>query len=212
MRTRTKHIAGLAAIGVLVGGGIAGAFAVTGGQDDAAGSLASALSARTGGQVSAADVKGAFTDVLRDRLAADVAAGRITQAQADQMLERAKDMPLPGMGRHGGPGAGMRGGMRAVMTAVEKKVGVTHEQLHQARDEGKTLAQVAQSKGVSRAELIATITSAIRASERGSGLTEAQATQTATRMADGTGPRGGHGRGHGGGHHGPGEHMPPQGP
>ena len=208
MKTRSKRIAGLAAVGVLVGGGLAGAFAATGGQDDPAGDLASALSERTGEQVSAADVKGALTDVLAQRLEEQVAAGRITQAQADQMLERAKDMPLPGMGRHGGPGGEMRGGKREVMAAVEKKLGVTHEQLHEAREQGTTLAQVAQSKGVDRAELINTISSAIRGSERGAGLTAAQAKEMATRMADGTGHRGGRG----GGHHGPGEHMPPQGP
>ncbi len=208
MKTRNKRIAGLAAVGMLVGGGLAGAFAATGGQDDPAGDLAGALSQRTGDQVTAADVKGAFTDVLKQRLQEGVTSGRITQAQADQMLARAADMPLPGMGRHGGPGGEMRGGMRDMMTAVEKKLGVSHEQLHQARKEGRTLAQVAQSKGVDRAELVSTITSAIRASDRGTGLTEAQAKEMATRIADGTGHRGGDGRAHDG----PGEPMPPQGP
>ncbi|MBL6633448.1 MAG: hypothetical protein ISP32_03525 [Thermoleophilia bacterium] len=207
MKTRNKRIAGLAAVGVLVGGGLAGAFAATGGQDDQAGDLASALSKRTGGQVSAADVKGAFTDVLKERLAEGVASGRITQAQADQMLERAKDAPLPGMGGRGGhhgPGKGMD----EVKAAVEKKLGMTHEQMHQAREQGKTLAQVAESKGVSKADLVSTITEAITKSARGSGLTDAQAKEMATRMVDGTGPRGGHGRDG----HGPGGHMPPQGP
>lgn len=207
MRTRTKRIAGLAAAAALLGGGIAGAFAATGGQDDRAADLATALSERTGEQVTAADVKGAFTDVLEDRLADEVAAGRITQAQADAMLERAKTSPLPGMGGregHHGPGRGMG----EVKAAVEKKLGVTHEQMHQAREQGKTLAQVAESKGVSKADLVATITDAIKKSERGSGLTDAQAKEMATHMVDGTGPRGGHGRGG----HGPGGHMPPQGP
>lgn len=207
MRTRTKRIAGLAAAGVLVGGGLAGAFAATSGPDDQAGDLASALSKRTGEQVTAADVKGAFTDVLKERLAEGVASGRITQAQADTMLERAKDAPLPGMGGRGGhhgPGRGMG----EVKAAVEKKLGMTHEQMHEAREQGKTLAQVAQEKGVSKADLVSTITDAIKKSERGSGLTDAQAKEMATHMVDGTGPRGGHGRGG----HGPGGHMPPQGP
>lgn len=207
MKTRNKRIAGLAAVGVLVGGGLAGAFAATGGQDDQAGDLASALSERTGGQVSAADVKGAFTDVLKERLAEGVAGGRITQAQADQMLERAKDAPLPGMGGRGGP-HGPGKGMDEVKAAVEKKLGMTHEQMHQAREQGKTLAQVAESKGVSKADLVSTITEAITKSARGSGLTDAQAKEMATRMVDGTGPRGRHGRDE----HGPGGHMPPQGP
>lgn len=207
MKTRNKRIAGLAAVGVLVGGGLAGAFAATGGKDDQAGDLASALSERTGGQVTAADVRGAFTDVLEERLAEGVAAGRITQEQADRMLERAKDAPLPGMGGregHHGPGRGMD----EVKAAVEKKLGMTHEQIHEAREQGKTLAQMAESKGVGKADLVSTITEAITKSERGSGLTDAQAEEMATQMVDGTGPRGGHGRGA----HGPGGHMPPMGP
>ena len=44
MKTRTKRIAGLAAVGVLAGGGIAGVFAATSGQgNDPAGDLANAI-------------------------------------------------------------------------------------------------------------------------------------------------------------------------
>ncbi|MGB1804173.1 MAG: hypothetical protein ACPHQB_08610, partial [Miltoncostaeaceae bacterium] len=151
MKTRHKRIAGLAAVGMLVGGGLAGAFAATGGQDDPAGDLASALSNRTGDQVSAADVRGAFTDVLEQRLKEDVASGRITQEQADEMLKRAASAPLPGVGRHGGPGGHHGGGMREVGQAVQKLLGVTEEQMHDAREKGTTLAQLAESKGVAKA-------------------------------------------------------------
>lgn len=205
VKTRNKRIAGLAAVGVLVGGGLAGAFAATSGQDDPAGDLASALSKRTGEQVSAADVKGAFTDVLKQRLQEDVKSGRITQAQADDMLKRAANAPLPGMG---GPGHGGHrgGGMHEIGDAVAKKLGMTEQQLHDAREQGKTLAQVAASKGVDKADLVATVTAAIQKSERGSTLTAAQAKQMATDIVDGKGPRGGH---HAGGH---GDRMPPPGP
>jgi len=191
VKTRNKRIAGLAAVGVLVGGGLAGAFAATSGQDDPAGDLASALSKRTGEQVSAADVKGAFTDVLKQRLQEDVKSGRITQAQADDMLKRAANAPLPGMG---GPGHG-GGGMHEIGDAVAKKLGMTEQQLHDAREQGKTLAQVAASKGVDKADLVATVTTAIQKSERGSTLTEAQAKQMATDIVDGKGHRGGPGGG-----------------
>lgn len=206
MKTRNKRIAGLAAVGVLVGGGLAGAFAATSGQDDPAGDLASALSKRTGDQVSAADVKGAFTDVLKQRLREDVQSGRITQAQADDMLKRAANAPLPGMGGPGHHGGHHGRGMHEIGDAVAKKLGMTEQQLHDAREQGKTLAQVAASKGVSKADLVATVTTAIQKSERGSTLTDAQAKQMATDIVDGTGPRGGH---HRGGHD---DHMPPPGP
>lgn len=194
VKTRNKRIAGLAAVGVLVGGGLAGAFAATSGQDDPAGDLASALSKRTGEQVSAADVKAAFTDVLKQRLQEDVKSGRITQAQADDMLKRAANAPLPGMGGPGHHGE-RHGGMHDVGAAVAKKLGMTEAQLHEAREDGKTLAQVAATKGVDRADLIATVTTAVKASERGSGLTDAQLTQMATDIVDGKGHRGGPGGG-----------------
>ena len=187
MKTRNKRIAGLAAVGMLVGGGLAGAFAATGGQDDPAGDLASALSNRTGDQVSAADVRGAFTDVLEQRLKEDVASGRITQEQADEMLKRAASAPLPGVGRHGGPGGHHGGGMREVGQAVQKLLGVTEEQMHDAREKGTTLAQLAESKGVAKADLVATVARAVKASDRGANLSDARATQRATDMVDGKG-------------------------
>ena len=198
MRTRNKRIAGLAAAGLLLGGGLAGAFAATSGQEDRGADLASALSKQTGGQVSAADVRAAFKDVLAQRLKEGVAAGRITQAQADEMLKRAESAPLPGMGR--------RGGMHEVKAAVATKLGMTEAQLRAAREKGTSLAQVAKSKGVSRDALIDTIAKAMKSSERGADLTAAQATKMATAMVDRTGGPGmhrgerGH-RGHGG--HGP---------
>ncbi|MGB1712350.1 MAG: hypothetical protein ACPHP1_07280 [Miltoncostaeaceae bacterium] len=187
MKTRHKRIAGLAAVGMLVGGGLAGAFAPTGGQDDPAGDLASALSNRTGDQVSAADVRGAFTDILEQRLKENVASGRITQEQADEMLKRAASAPLPGVGRHGGPGGHHGGGMREVGQAVQKLLGVTEEQMHDAREKGTTLAQLAESKGVAKADLVATVARAVKASDRGANLSDARATQRATDMVDGKG-------------------------
>ncbi len=215
MKTRNKRIAGLAAVGMIVGGGVAGAFAATQGQDDQAANLAAALSHRTGEQVSAADVKGAFTDVLKERLAKGVASGRITQAQADQMLKRAADAPLPGMGGPGGMGGHHRKGQDAVGAAVAKRLGMTGEQLHQARGQGKTLAQVAESKGVSRADIIRTVTEALSSSPRGASLTDPQRQTVATRIVDGTGgPRGAQHAGPGAGQHrgpGGGQHRGPGG-
>lgn len=198
MKTRNKRIAVLAGVGVLVGGGLAGAFAATSGQGDPAGDFANALSKRTGEQITPAEVKGAFTDVLKQRLQEQVAAGRITQDQADQMLERAKNAPLPGVGGPDGLGRHGRGhhGMDDIEAAVGKKIGMTEAQIDAQEAQGKTLAQIAEAKGMSRDDLIATISATITSSARGQGITDAQATQMANDIADGKkGPRGGH---HGG--------------
>jgi hypothetical protein len=201
MKTRNKRIAVLAGVGVLVGGGLAGAFAATSGQDDPAGDLASALSKRTGEQITAAEVKGAFTDMLKQRLQEKVASGKITQAQADQMLERAKNAPLPGM-HGGGPGHHGRGGERhqAVEQAITKSLGITEDAWHQAREQGKTPADVAKEKGVEVPTLVDAVTAALKKQGPPPGATardDAQLKQMATAIVNGEHP-GGHGRG---GHH-----------
>ena len=50
-----------------------------------------------------------------------------------------------------------------VMDKVAAKLKLTEEQLHTRLESGKTLAQVAQAQGVSRADLIATLTAALKA-------------------------------------------------
>ncbi len=200
MKTRNKRIAGIAAVGLLVGGGIGGAFAATSGQDDPAGDLASALSERTGEQVSAADVKGAFTDVLKERLQQAVASGRITQAQADEMLTRAQNAPLPGMGGPGGHRGGHHGGHhggpggRAVEDAMVKALGITEDAWHTAREAGRTPAQVAKDKGIAVATVVDAVTAALDKQGPPPGapaLDDAQLKQMATDIVNGTGG-GGH--------------------
>ena len=88
--------------------------------------------------------------------------------------------------------------MNAIETAVGKKIGMTEQQIDQAEAQGKTLAQIAESKGMSRDDLVATIAATIKSSDRGANLTDAQATQIAGDIADGKGPRGGHHGGPGG--------------
>ena len=202
MKTRTKRIAGLAAIGVLAGGGIAGAFAATSGQDDPASSFATALSKESGTQISPTQVKAAFKDVMKARLDTDVAAGRITQAQADQMLARAGDgAPMPGMGGPGGDHGGAH--HEAVHAAIAHTLGMTDDELQAARDAGKTPAGIAKAKGVSRADLIASVTAALKKDAPPQGaraLTSSDLAQIAGDIVDG--------KGHGG----PGGHRGPGGP
>lgn len=189
----------LAAGAVAVAGISAGAVAATSGSSDEASDLAAAINERAGTSITAGQVEGAFQDLLKARLDEAVKAGRITQAQADEMLKRAQDAPdLPGAGGPGhgpGPGFGNGGpGMRGeVMDRVAAKLKLSEEQLRDRLESGRTLAQVAKAQGVSRADLIATLTAALKAE----GVPAARADDLARHIADdahdGPGPRGGRG-------------------
>lgn len=178
-----RKIAALAAGAVAVAGISAGAVAATGGSGDEASDLAAAINERAGTSITADQVEGAFQDLLKERLEEAVAAGRITQAQADEMLQRAQDAPgLPGLGfgRHGAPGGPGFGARGEVMEKVAAKLKLTEEQLHTRLHSGKTLAAIAKAQGVSRAELVATITAALKAE----GVPAARAADLAKHIAD----------------------------
>ena len=102
---------------------------------------------------------------------------------ADEMLQRAQDAPgLPGLGfgRHGGPGGPGFGARGEVMEKVAAKLKLTEEQLHTRLHSGRTLAAIAKAQGVSRAELVATITAALKAE----GVPAARAADLAKHIAD----------------------------
>ncbi len=178
----------LVAAGAIATAGIAGgAVAATNGGGDEADDLAAAINARAGTQITAADLEAAYTDVLKERLAEAVTAGRITQAQADEMLARAADAPgLPGSGRPGGPGRGGHGGPHAqVLDEVATRVELTEEQLRTRLRAGTTLTAIAKAQGVTRAQLITTIRAALKAD----GVPAARTAELAAHIADDTGRR-----------------------
>lgn len=188
-----RRIATIAAAGLAAAGIATGAFAATSGSSDDAGDLAGAINKRAGTSITAADVTGAFQDVLTSHLDEAVAAGRITQKQADEMLARAKDAPgIPLFGR-GGPGH--HGPRAALLAPVAKTLGLTEAQLKTKIEAGSTLAAIAKAQGVSRADLIATISAQLKAD----GVPAARIGDLAAHIADDThrghGPdgRGGHG-------------------
>lgn len=191
-----RRIAAIAAATVGAAGLATGAIAANNGSSDDAGDLAAAISKRSGAAVLTADVTGAFQDVLKANLDEAVAAGKITQAQADQMLQRAKD--APGLPRLGGPGRGGPGhhGPRAELLApVAKKLNLTEAQLRTKVKAGSTLTEIAKAQGVSRADLVATIGAALKAD----GVPDARVADLAAHIADDSRPgpgegRGGHGR------------------
>ena len=133
----------------------------------------------------------------KDTIAQAVKDGKLTQAQADGLNQRIDAMakngqygfgglggpgfgfgPRGGMGMRGGPGMGALGGvMQQVVTAVANKLGITTSVL-MTDLKTQTLAQIAQSKNVSVADLktviINTVKPTLDAAVKAGKLTQAQ--------------------------------------
>ena len=134
--------------------------------------------------------------------------GTITQAQEDAVLA-ALQAARP---EHGGPGHGGRGGPGfGNLDAAAKALGLTADDLRTALQGGKSLADVAKSKGIDPAKVVDALVAELKAhldSEVASGEhTQAEADQmlaaAKTRIQDfvnGTAPAGGPGFGGPGGH------------
>jgi hypothetical protein len=160
-----------------------------------------------------AEVRAAVVAVQKERIAADVQAGRLTQQQADQLNQRIDQTgglglfgggPKGGPGHHGGRGMGTRGGFGGPL-AVAQFLGMQPQELGQALASGKSLAQVAQEKGKSRDELKSYLTTQQKTrldqAVQAGRLTQQQADQRLAELSsrldqliDRTGPVGG-GRG-----------------
>lgn len=132
--------------------------------------------------------------------------GTLTQAQADKVATTLNNtLPKGGFGH----GLGGRFGRGAELDTAASVIGVTSDQLRTALESGKTLAQVAHSKGVSQATLVDRLAAAaktrITAAVKAGRLTQAQATTVTgnltnriTAQVTSTRPPGG--RGHWEGH------------
>lgn len=99
---------------------------------------------------------------LREALQGLVSDGTLEQTQADKVAEHlAEAMPLrggmgmggPGMRGHG-PGRGGHGVGMPAAEAIAEAAGVTVEELHEARHDGQSLAEIAAAQGISRETLI----------------------------------------------------------
>ena len=99
---------------------------------------------------------------------------------------RTADGPPGGPGRPGPPR-----GAPLDLSSVAGALNLTEDALRQQLRSGKTLAQVADAQGVTRATLVDAITAALKKARP--SLTDAQAAAQANRIADGTGPAGGRG-------------------
>lgn len=155
---------------------------------------------------------------IKDALKGLVSDGTLTQAQADKVADTLADKGLGGPGGMGPGGMGGMGrGMHGAFAGPEelaKILGISVDDLHSKLQAGKTLAQIAAEKNISKATLIDKLVDAAKAglatAVKDGRITQAQADQVAadlttriTTMVDqsgmGMGPMGGHMGGHMGG-------------
>ncbi len=202
----------------LAGIGAGSALAATGtGTTTRADRDAAAITTLAGKLGITSDTLGAaLKATAKDRVAAKLAAGKITKAQADAANARI-DAGAARLGGFGGPGGdrGMRGpggpggALGNPLATAATFLGVTEASLKTSLDAGKTLGAIAVEQGKTAADLEdALVTSAKATLAKDTKLTAAQKTQilsqleARTRTLVETGPpagdhgkRGGHGMG-----------------
>lgn len=160
--------------------------------------------------VSPQQLSSALNGAYLDQLQAEVKAGRLTQAQANALAQRFKQggsaaAPVPfgpfGLGPRafravpggppGFPGPGRFGGLGLMVgpgavPAAASYLGMTSEQLIQQLASGKSLAQIAASKGKSASGLEQAITTALKTKldklVAAKMITSAQETQILNRL------------------------------
>ncbi len=196
-RTTALIAAGVVALGA--GGAALGVAASSGGGNAPAAALAEQINKNEGTTLTEADIRQAMRDILKARLDDAVAAGRLTRGQADEELKRFDQAPQRR--------AEHERRREAMIAPVAKVLGMTAEQIHDARHSGTTLADLAKQKNVSRDRLLDAIKEGLEAAPRPGGgtPTDAELTRMAERIADGTGDR----RGFRGAPGGPGERHHP---
>lgn len=131
-----------AAIGLAAGGGF-------GGGDDARQAFADALSDRVGAEVTVEDIEAARLEAARASLDRAVDEGRLSQEEADEMLERIQQAPER---REQAKEAHEQG--RQELASL---LGITVEELREARRNGTSLAELARQNNVPRERLEATV-------------------------------------------------------
>ena len=216
---RSKLAAIVLTAGLTAAGGAAlvvpgSAFAATGATPTATASAAPAPSA--------ADRAAARVTAIKNALKGLVTDNTLTQAQADKVASTLSTSDALRGGRRGGFGG--RGHLdRATVANI---LGLTTDELRTQEQAGKTLAQIAATKSITKATLIDKLVAATKtqlaADVKSGEITQAQSdTATSTLTADVTKRvdevhqgRGGHGdrdghRGHGGPDQGAPEQAPP---
>ena len=177
---RRRVVAGAAAVAAVVGTGAAVGATQWSPQAENDAILADAA-AQLG--VEPDELEGAIENALEDRLDEAVAAGRMTQEQADALKERIESGDFPLFGGGGGPGGpgGMHGGGPIGLDAAASYLGLTDEELRTELEDGSTLAEVAGEQGKSVDGLVTALVDSAKAdladAVEAGRLTEAQQTE-----------------------------------
>ena len=138
MSRKHKFAAGAAALVTAAGTG--GAVAATSGGSSPRQKLLGDAASRL--HVTEPQLESALAGAYRDRLNAEVAAGRLTQAQAQHLQARVAHGGMPFL-RYGQHRQGLRTG---VIRAAAGYLGMTPQQLRTERQSGKSLAQIARAE------------------------------------------------------------------
>jgi hypothetical protein len=165
MRTPSKRtIAIVAAVTVVAGGAVGGALAASGTFDPAQQRQAFLNDAAGRLGVTSSKLEDALKAAAIDRIDAALAAGQITQPQADAMKAavNAGKLPVgPGLGFGFGHRGGALGfGLHGTLDSAATYLGLTDAQLLSQLSSGKSLADIAKAQGKSVAGLEAAIVSA----------------------------------------------------
>lgn len=134
-----------------------------------------ALAATGDSGTSATDRAAARLTTIKDALKGLVGDGTISQAQADKVADTLSKADLGG-GRGHGHGDGLS------PAAIAQVLGITEQELRDAEQQGKTLTQIAQGKGISRDDLLsklkAAATAQLDADLKAGEITQAQHDQS----------------------------------
>jgi hypothetical protein len=151
LRRKRTVAAGAAALLAIAGGGAAVAATDNGSPKQESQAVVDDAAEQLG--ISSARLSDALKQALENRVDAEVAAGRLTKAQGDELKQRieAGDVPLIAVGpprtfhHFGGPW----------LEAAASYLGVTDAQLQASLRSGKSLAEIATADGKSVDDLVA---------------------------------------------------------
>ncbi len=172
MRTKTIALAAGGALAVTTIGGVGVALA-----GPALATATSTLTSTEAPEVESDDAtdgerQAAKAERIAEELAPLVEDGTITQAQADAVGEQLATS-MGGNGGHGGKGGDGPGGVGHALETAAEALGLTADELQTQLQDGSTLGEVADAKGVDRDALVADLVAAAK-------------TEVAARVADGS--------------------------
>lgn len=182
---RLKVAGGTVALAAVLGGGAAIAADKLSGAEESDAIVAD-VAKQLG--VPSAKVEAALEQALRNRVDAAVAAGRLTEAQGEELKERitSGDVPLAGFG----PGRGhhLGGHLFGGLDAASDYLGLTEAELRERLQDGSSLAEIAKAEGKTVDGLVSALVTAAKADlaqavEDGK-LTDAQRDELEAELAD----------------------------